>query len=238
MRVLFVEDNIKLGRATTRSLTRESFIVDHFPSSDDGWHAWNLTEYDVAVLDIMLEGGPLDGGSGLDLLRRARTAGFTTPVILLTALGSVDERVGGLEAGADDYLVKPFAIEELAARLRALGRRPQMLAATVIEFDDVNFDVSARKLVAPHGSALLSRGEGIVLERFLRAPDRLITKNQLGDSLHSLDQDFTENSIFVHVHRVRTKLFNLGSRVNIKTLRGLGYMAVSVSPIRAANNPS
>jgi DNA-binding response OmpR family regulator len=221
MKVLFIEDNPKLGLATQKSLTQQGFAVDLFETPEDGWHAWRVAPYDVVILDIMLA-----EQSGLDLLARVRAAGFSTPVLQLTALGSVSERVRGLNAGADDYLVKPFAIEELVARLRALGRRPLPVADPVIRYGDVVYDTASRELSVGDERASLSRGESIVLERFLRAPVRVITKAQLGESLHSMEQDYTDNSIHVHVSRVRRKLSDLGARVSIRALRGLGYMAV------------
>lgn len=221
MRTLFIEDNRKLGEATARSLTREGFAVDLFETVEDGWHAWRVSTYDVVVLDIMLS-----RGSGLELLSRARAFGLATPVVLLTALGGVHQRVRGLNAGADDYLVKPFAIEELVARLRALGRRPAPLVDPVLRYGDIAYDTVAREVRVGQGQVSLSRGESIVLERLLRAPERVITKAQLGESLHSLDQDYTNNSIEVHVHRVRRKLADLGARVSIRALRGLGYITV------------
>ena len=220
MKVLFIEDNPKLGKATRRSLDKAGFVVDLFQTGDDGWHAWRSASYEVVILDIML-----GRQSGLDLLARVRAAGVATPVLLLTALGSVNERVRGLNAGADDYLVKPFAIEELVARLRALGRRQTPLAEQVIHYGDVTYDVAARELRVAEIRAGLSRGESIILERFLRSPERVITKAQLGESLHSMEQDFTDNSIQLHVHRVRRKLADMGAKVSIRTLRGLGYMA-------------
>jgi DNA-binding response OmpR family regulator len=227
MRVLFVEDNPKLGAATRSGLTRAGFSVDLFETAEEGWLAWTMAPYEVVVLDIMLAGhNALEPESGLELLSRARAAGISTPVLLLTALGSLDQRVRGLNTGADDYLVKPFEMEELAARLKALGRRPLPLAEEVIRFGDVAYDVAAKEITVGGQRANLSRGESIILERFLRAPDRVITKAQLGDSLHSLEQDYTENSIQVHIHRVRSKLAELGAHVSIRTLRGLGYMAV------------
>ena len=141
MRVLFIEDNPKLGKATRRSLTKAGFVVDLFETDEDGWHAWRSASYEIVILDIML-----GRQNGLDLLARVRAAGLATPVLLLTALGSVGERVRGLNAGADDYLVKPFAIEELVARLRALGRRQLPLADQVIRYGDVAYDVGAREL--------------------------------------------------------------------------------------------
>lgn len=230
MRVLYIEDNTKLGEATRKSLMREGFAVDLFETPEDGWHAWQVAPYDVAILDIMLaRHGELDSKSGLDLLARIRATGFSTPVLLLTALGSIGERVRGLDAGADDYLVKPFAIEELVARLKALGRRPLPLAEDMIRYGDVVYDIAAKELRVGQERTSLSRGESIILERFLRAPERVITKAQLGESLHSMEQDYTENSIHVHVHRVRSKLADLGAGVSIRTLRGLGYMAVANS---------
>ncbi len=221
MRVLFVEDNTKLGEATARSLTKLGFAVDLFETPEDGWHAWRVAPYDAVILDIMLA-----RESGLDLLAKVRAAGLSTPVLLLTALGSVGERVRGLDAGADDYLVKPFAIEELVARLRALGRRPAPLADPIVRYGDIVYDAAARELSVGSQRVSLSRGESIVLERFLRAPERVISKAQLGESLFSLEQDYTDNSIQVHVHRVRKKLADLGAAVSIRALRGLGYMAV------------
>ena len=228
MRVLFIEDNPKLGEATRNGLTRAGFSVDLFETAEDGWHAWMSEPYEAAVLDIMLAVDLCaEPQSGLDLLARVRAAGIPTPVILLTALGTVTERVRGLEAGADDYLVKPFAIEELVARLKALRRRPAALAEEVIRLGDVIYDTASRELAVGTDRISLSRGESIVLERFLRAPNRVITKRQLGDSLHSLDEDYTDNSIHVHIHRVRSKLAELGAQVSIRTLRGLGYMAIA-----------
>ena len=228
MRVLFVEDNAKLGEATRKSLIRTGFAVDLFQTPEDAWHAWQMVPYDVVILDIRLaRNNVLETQSGLDLLARIRAAGISTPVLLLTALGTVSERVRGLDAGADDYMVKPFAMEELVARLKALGRRPRPLAEEVIRYGNVVYDLPARELAVGDGRASLSRGESIILERFLRAPERVITKAELGDSLHSMEQDYTDNSIHVHMHRVRSKLADLGAGVSIRTLRGLGYMAVT-----------
>jgi DNA-binding response OmpR family regulator len=221
MRALLIEDNVRLGEATVRSLVKAGFIVDLFETLEDGWHAWRSVPYEVVILDIML-----GRDSGLDLLVRARAAGLPTPVLLLTAQGGVDQRVRGLEQGADDYLVKPFAIEELVARLRALGRRPALAAAGVLSYGELEYDPGSRTISVGAACLPLSRGESIVLERCLRHPNRVVTKTQLGESLHSLHQDYTDNSIQVHVHRVRRKMADLGADVTIRALRGLGYIAV------------
>jgi DNA-binding response OmpR family regulator len=223
MRALLIEDNVRLGQATMRSLVKAGFTIDLFETIDDGWHAWRSVPYEAVILDIIL-----GQGSGLDLLARARAAGLRTPVLMLTALGSVDQRVQGLEQGADDYLVKPFAIEELVARLRALGRRPALTAAGVMRYGSLRYDQSANEISVGEARSALSRGESIVLERCLRHPERVVSKSQLGESLHSLDQDYTDNSIQMHVHRVRRKMADLGAGATIRALRGLGYMLVRV----------
>ncbi|PLR22666.1 DNA-binding response regulator [Caulobacter zeae] len=221
MRALLIEDNVRLGQATMRSLVKAGFAIDLFETIDDGWHAWRSVAYEAVILDIIL-----GQDSGLDLLAKARAAGLRTPVLMLTALGSVDQRVQGLEQGADDYLVKPFAIEELVARLRALGRRPALTAAGVMRYGRLRYDQSGNEISVGEARSPLSRGESIVLERCLRHPERVVSRSQLGESLHSLDQDYTDNSIQMHVHRVRRKMADLGADVTIRALRGLGYMLV------------
>lgn len=227
MRVLLIEDNIGLGEAIVRSLSKSGFTLDHFGAVEDGWHAWAGLEYDVVILDIML-----GQASGLELLARARAAGLHMPVLLLTALGRIDQRVSGFEAGADDYLVKPFAMEELIARVRALGRRPAIAASGVIHCGNLIYDTAACEIRVGENRVLLSRGESIVLERLLRRSDRVVTKAELGESLHNLDQDYTDNSIQMHIHRVRRRLADLGAHVTIRALRGLGYI------VAQQNSPS
>ncbi|MDQ8027801.1 MAG: response regulator transcription factor [Brevundimonas sp.] len=220
MRVLFVEDNEALAAATARSLTAAGFAVDVAHTLEDGWHAWRSTPCEAVVLDIMLE-----EDSGLDLLARARKQGLNTPVLVLTALSAVDDRVRGLNRGADDYLVKPFAIEELVARLRALARRPEALRGTTLELGQATYDTVAQTLSAHGRTRPLTRAESIVIERFFRAPDRVISKPQLGDALHSLESEYSENSLHILVYRVRRKLIDLKAGVVIHTVRGLGYVA-------------
>lgn len=220
MRILLVEDNQTLATATVRSLTAAGFVADAFDTVEDAWHAWTSVAYDIVILDIML-----NDESGLDLLARARRNALKTPVLLLTALGAVDERVRGLDRGADDYLVKPFAIEELLARLRALARRPEVLLGAVLTLGDAAYDIARQTLSVGDHAQTLSRAESLLIERFFRAPDTVLSKTQLGEALHPLEADFSENSLHILVHRIRRKLLKLGTGVTIHTVRGLGYVA-------------
>lgn len=223
MRVLLVEDNRTLAVATARSLTAEGFAIDVFHDLEDGRHAWRSNPYDAVILDIML-----DGESGLDLLARARRDGQKTPVIFLTALSTIDDRVRGLNGGADDYLVKPFAIEELTARLRALGRRPEALHGARLQLGAAVYDTIGQTLTVGDRNTPLSRAESMVLERFFRTPDVVVSKSQLGEALHPLESEYSENSVHILVHRVRKKLSDAQAGVTIHTVRGLGYVAAAV----------
>lgn len=222
MRVLFAEDDEAVGRATSASLTAADFVVDLVESRGDALHALRLHRYDVAILDIMLA-----DGSGLEVLAEARRLGSALPVLLLTALGSVDDRVSGLNAGADDYLVKPFAVDELIARLRALQRRATTSLAMALTVGNATFDPLSRMLLVDGDNVALSRAEGIVVERFMRCLGRVVTKIQLAESIYSFNEEYTENAVEVHVHRVRRKLESSGARPSIRTIRGVGYVMVA-----------
>jgi DNA-binding response OmpR family regulator len=139
----------------------------------------------------------------------------------------VDDRVSGLNAGADDYLVKPFSIDELIARLRALQRRLGTSVAMALTVENATFDPVSRMLSVDGGYVALSRAEGIVIERFMRSLGRVVTKEQLAESIYSFNEEYTENAVEVHVHRVRRKLESSGAIPSIKTVRGLGYIMVA-----------
>lgn len=222
MRVLFAEDDEAVGRATAASLTAAGFVVDLVENRDDALHALKTHRYDAAIFDIMLA-----DGSGLEALAAARRSGLDLPVLLLTALGSVDDRVTGLNAGADDYLVKPFSIDELIARLRALQRRLGTSVAMALTVENASFDPISRMMSVNGDHVPLSRAEGIVIERFMRSLGRVVTKEQLAESIYSFNEEYTENAVEVHVHRVRRKLESSGARPSIRTVRGLGYIMVA-----------
>ncbi|MEN5362757.1 response regulator transcription factor [Brevundimonas intermedia] len=224
MRILLIEDNRLLAISTARSLTASRFTVDVFHTVADAWEAWNTTPYDAVILDLML-----GEDHGLDLLSQARQAALTTPVLVLTALAEIDDRVRGLDRGADDYLVKPFAIDELIARLRALGRRPEQMVDAILTLGSVQYDVAAQMLSGPKGQVTLSRAESMVIERFFRRSERVVSKAQLGEALHPLEGHYSENSLHILIHRVRRRLAGVGGNVSIQALRGIGYIA-TVTP--------
>ncbi len=220
MRVLIIEDNQRLCQAVAESLHAQGFAVDTAASVTDGLRIWRAADYDAAVLDLMLP-----DGSGLDALKEMRDRGNVTPVLILTALGAIEDRVRGLDCGADDYLVKPFAMQELIARLRALLRRPGAALGRVLTLGSVKLDTSARIASVAESPLELTRSELIVLEALLRNQGRVISKERLAECLYDLEQERSVNSVETHVHRLRKKLATAGADVSLRTLRGLGYLA-------------
>jgi DNA-binding response OmpR family regulator len=220
LRVLIIEDNQRLGQAVAESLRAQGFAVDTAASASEGLRAWRAAEYDAAVLDLMLPDGP-----GLNALREMRDRGNVTPVLILTALGTIEDRVRGLECGADDYLVKPFAMQELIARLRALLRRPGAALGCTLTLGSVKLDTSARIATVAETRLNLTRSELVVLEALLRNQGRVISKERLAECLYNFEQDRSANSVETQVHRLRKKLAAAGADVSLRTLRGLGYLA-------------
>jgi DNA-binding response OmpR family regulator len=161
----------------------------------------------------------------LSVLEQSRKVGAVTPVLILTALSAVEDRVRGLDCGADDYLVKPFAIEELVARIRALLRRPGAALGRTLTLANVSVDTSARVARVDEALLDLTRSELVVLETLLRNQGRVVSKERLGELLHDLDQEWSANSVETLMHRLRKKLAAAGAGVSVRTLRGLGYLA-------------
>ena len=220
MRLLIIEDNQRLCQAVAESLRAQGFAVDTAGSASEGLRVWRAADYDAAVLDLMLP-----DGTGLDALKEMRDRGNMTPVLILTALGTIEDRVRGLDCGADDYLVKPFAMQELIARLRALLRRPGAALGRTLTLGSVNLDTSARIATVAGMPFDLTRSELIVLEALLRNQGRVISKERLADCLYDFEQDRSTNSVETHIHRLRKKLAAAGADVSLRTLRGLGYIA-------------
>jgi two-component system, OmpR family, response regulator len=220
MRLLLVEDDEKIGAFVSKGLTQEGHVLDWVRAGDDGLAALQAGTYDAAVVDIMLP-----GLSGLDLIRRARASRVTTPVIVLSARDAVGDRVTGLEAGADDYLTKPFSFAELVARLNALVRRAQAQpAATRLSYGGVTLDLVSRRVERDGVPVTLQPKELALLEYFLRNPERVLSKTMILQQIWDYAFDPQTNVVDVLVSRLRGKLDRGFERPIIKTLRGLGYV--------------
>lgn len=220
MRLLIIEDNPRLCQAIAESLRAQGFAVDTAASAAEGLRVWRAADYDAAVLDLMLP-----DGSGLGALKEMRDRGNMTPVLILTALGTIEDRVRGLDCGADDYLVKPFAMQELIARLRALLRRPGAALGRTLSLGNVDLDTSARTATVAGVRVDLTRSELILLEALLRNQGRVLSKDRLAECLYDFEQERSANSVETQVHRLRRKLAAAGADVSVRTLRGLGYLA-------------
>ncbi len=218
MRVLIAEDDVGLGRAIRRGLEEAAYTVDVVTSGEDAAAAAASTPFDLIVLDIMLP-----GSDGLSVCRDLRQQRVETPILILTARDAVPDRVRGLEAGADDYLVKPFSFAELLARLRALSRRHLAGRSSILELGDLRLDTAARTLTVRGRLVPLRTKELAVLEYFMHHPGQLLTKTQLEE--HAWNYDFTAESNLVksYISRIRRKLIAAGAEDPLITVRGAGY---------------
>ncbi|MFY0991093.1 response regulator [Halomonas sp. C05BenzN] len=214
MHVLLIEDDTLVASGIQAGLTVYDFVVDHVASLAAARSAMEAVSSDVVILDR-----GLPDGDGLALLEEWRAAGITTPVLILTARDAVSDRVAGLHGGADDYLVKPFDLDELVARLLALLRRAAGRPRALIEHGPLCLDPVAREVTVAGRPVALSRRELVLLEAFLQAPRSVLSADQLKDSLYGMNDDVESNALNVHIHHLRRKL---GSRV-VETVRGLGY---------------
>lgn len=219
MRILVVEDEHKIARALKRALEQESYAVDVVYDGDEG-HAMATTEpYDVAIIDRMLPGEY----DGLAIVKAMRDAKIHTPVILLTALGSVNDRTKGLDGGADDYLVKPFALEELLARVRALLRRPVEQQQNVLKAGDLSLDTVNFSVTRAGKSIQLTSKEFGLLEYMLRNQDRPLSKDTIIAHVWDYDADILPNTVEVYIKYLRSKIDAGFERPLIHTVRGFGY---------------
>ena len=217
MRILYIEDEKYLAEAVIHLLKKEKINVDWTGDGEEGLELALKPNYDVIVLDIMLP-----GLSGLEILQTVRGRGIKTPIIMLSALNEVEDKIKGLEYGADDYLAKPFKTAELVARLRALARRPALVGARALNFEDLELNLSERTL---SGVELTDKEAGI-FEMLIKTPGSVVTKEQILAHVWGVDAEFEENYVEVYISYLRKKLKNLGSKVEIKTLRNLGYKLV------------
>lgn len=219
MKLLVIEDHASLGEMIASYMQERGFAVDRARGGADALAAIALTTYDAAILDL-----GLPDMDGLELLRRLRQgAASVLPVLILTARDRVDQRISGLDAGADDYILKPFDIAELEARLRAVLRRPGPRPGALLAFADITFDPSCRGARVGGNSLDLTRREAALLEELIRSGERIVVRDTLADRLYGFDDDVSANAIEATVSRLRRKLASLGSAVRIEALRGIGY---------------
>lgn len=219
MRVLLVEDDRRLVGLVRRGLEQAGMVADVVDNGADAVHAAAQTAFDVVVLDVMLPGGH----DGYQVCAELRARRIQTPVIILTALDSVDERVRGLEAGADDYLAKPFAMRELMARIRALARRHLADRTAVLESGHVRLDTGGRQLSVAGATLEMTAKELAVLEYLMHHPGQLLTRTQIEEHVWNYDFAGESNLVEVYVARIRRKLADAGVVGLIATVRGSGY---------------
>jgi two-component system response regulator QseB len=215
MRILLIEDDGMLGDSVRRGLRQKGHAVDWVRDGRDGELAAQTEPYDAILLDLGLPGKP-----GLEVLSALRQSGKKTPVLILTAQDAISDRVTGLDAGADDYLVKPFALDELSARLRALDRRSGGRAEPVLENGSLTLNPASREVFLEGAPVTLSSREFSLLAALLAHPGRPVSRTRLEEILYGWGEEVESNAVEVHVHALRRKL----GPDWIKTLRGVGYM--------------
>jgi two-component system, OmpR family, response regulator len=218
MRVLIVEDDVKLAGLIRRGLRDDGMAADVAIKGEDALWMAGATEYDAIVLDVMLPG--LDG---FEVCTRLRREGVWSPVLMLTARDSVDDRVRGLDTGADDYLTKPFSMAELAARLRALSRRGPVERPAILEAGDLRLDPAAKRVWRGDTEIALSPKELALLETFMRRPGRLLDRFQLLEHAWDYEYENRSNVIDVYVGYLRAKIDRPFGVESIETVRGAGY---------------
>ncbi len=219
MRILVVEDEKKTASFIRKALQAEGFAVDVCRTGDDALAAASTTSFDGIVLDIMLP-----GRDGLSVLRQLRERSNTTPVLLLSARGEVNERVDGLNAGADDYLAKPFVIAELVARIRALGRRSSDTKSTVLRLADLTLDTITREARRKETKIELTTREYLLLEFLLRSAGRICSRMAILEKVWDYDFDPGSNLVDVYVKRVREKIDDGFEPKLLHTVRNIGYV--------------
>lgn len=219
MKILLVEDDSKLAALTTKGLRARGFVVDHAENGDEGFTLATTRSYDALVLDIMLP-----GRDGLSILRQLRAKNLSVPVVLVTARSALDERLEGLNLGADDYLTKPFYVEELIARLHAVLRRASGVGLNILENGEVTANLVTREVRVGHTAVELTAREFALLTYLLRSPGRTFTRAQICEHVWSYHFDPGTNLVDVYVQHVRKKLGEAGAAI-IETVRGVGYRA-------------
>jgi DNA-binding response OmpR family regulator len=219
MRLLVVEDNAKLSELLAAGLSAAGFESDRVSRLAAAEDALSASRYAAMILDL-----GLPDGDGRALVASLRARGDAIPVLMLTARDGLEDKVTGLASGADDYLVKPFAFEELIARLRALLRRPGEFLGDSLSAGNVTFDTGARQVFVAGAPVSFSAREMALLEILIRRPGRVIPKRMVEDHLFGLSEEVRSNAVEVNVHRLRRQLSDTGADVEVHTVRGVGYI--------------
>lgn len=218
MRILIAEDEQTIARALKVMLEKNKFNVDIVHNGVDALDYIQTSHYDALVLDIMMP-----GMDGLTLLKTVRSDGITTPALFLTAKGEIEDRVAGLDAGADDYLPKPFASSEFLARVRALVRRSENFAAPVLQLGNTQLDCSQYLLRSPMGEIRLNNKEFQLMELFMRNPRQVFSTERLMEMVWGMESDAQIDVVWTYIGFVRKKLKQVDADIEIKTIRGAGY---------------
>lgn len=220
MRVLLVEDEKRMAEALCQILRLEKYEVDYFDNGIEGLMAVESDIYDIVILDVMLP-----GMNGFEIVKNARKNGIKTPVLMLTAKSELDDKVTGLDSGADDYLTKPFMTKELLARIRALARRNINTTDGTLSFGDIELDTNGLTLLCKTNgqSVRLSEKEYRILEYLIANQGQILTREQLAVKIWGFESDSEYNNVEVYMSFVRKKLNFVGSKSEIKAVRGLGY---------------
>jgi len=215
MRLLLIEDDTLLGDGIQAGLTQANYAVDWVTDGEAGEHALKVETYNALILDLTLP-----KKDGLKILKDLRARGDTLPVLILTARDTINDKVIGLDCGADDYLVKPFDLDELSARLRALLRRQSGRATPGIEYGNLHLDPAAHTLTQEGQSVILSSREFTILQTLLENAGNILSRSRLEESLYAWNEEIESNAVEVHIHHLRKKL----GKELIRTVRGIGYM--------------
>ena len=220
MRLLLVEDEKRMAQALCEILRLEKYEVDHFANGLEGLSAIESSVYDIVILDVMLP-----GMNGYEIAKQARQKGIRTPILMLTAKAELDDKVTGLDSGADDYLTKPFMTKELLARLRALGRRSINTPDGTLTYGDISLDTNTSTLSCTRNgqSVRLSEKEYRILEYLISNSKQILTREQLAVKIWGFESDAEYNNVEVYMSFTRKKLAFVGARTEIKAVRGIGY---------------
>ncbi|HWA52468.1 MAG TPA: response regulator transcription factor [Patescibacteria group bacterium] len=212
MRILVIEDERRIANTIKKGLEQERYAVDTAYDGTSGYDLASSEDYDLILLDLLLPG--IDG---MTICKNLRTAKVETPILILTAKGQIEDKIAGLNAGADDYLTKPFSFEELLARIRALTRRPKNVVSNVLKASDLELDIENFKVTKKGKRVKLSSKEFSLLEYFMRHPDKIISKDTIINHVWDYDADILPNTVEVYIRNLRKK------GIDVETERGFGY---------------